>query len=103
MTLRVRICNVNELGEGSAKSVQILARRVAVFRTGGQLYAIDGDCKHMKASLAAGEINGAVVTCPMHGWKYDVTTGACLNEPWAQLRTYEVAVEDGVVWVELPA
>lgn len=78
-----------------------MARTVAVFRVNGELYGIEADCKHMKASIAHGKIKGHTITCPAHGWQYDITTGACLNEPWAQLKTFPVVVEDGQVYVEV--
>lgn len=98
----IRVCRADEIPEGGAKLVRVLARRVAVFRLDGQLYAIEADCKHMKASLVGGRIEGTVITCPAHGWRYDITTGECLTEPWARLRQYETKVNGGVIYLNLP-
>jgi len=65
----------------------------------GELYGLEADCKHMKDSIAHGKIESHTITCPAHGRQYDIRTGVCLNEPWAQLKTYPVVVENGQVCV----
>jgi nitrite reductase/ring-hydroxylating ferredoxin subunit len=99
--MKIKVCRELDLAEGSVRSVKVLARTVAVIRVNGELYGLEADCKHMKASIARGKIEGHTITCPAHGWQYDIQTGACLNEPWAQLKTYPVVVEDGQVYVEV--
>jgi len=99
--MRVKICPENELIEGGSRVVSILARRVAVFRLNDKLYGIEGDCKHMKQSIADGKIDGTVITCPHHGWRYDIPSGECLEESWAKLKTYATYVEDGHIWVDI--
>jgi nitrite reductase/ring-hydroxylating ferredoxin subunit len=79
-----------------------MARTVAIFRIGGDLFGLEADCKHMKMSIARGSIDGFTITCPAHGWQYDITTGACLNEPWAKLKTYRAVEEDGLIYLEIP-
>lgn len=99
--MKVKICRQQDLAEGNVRTAKIMARTVAVYRISGELHGIEADCKHMRASIAHGRIDGHTVTCPAHGWKYDIRTGACLNEPWAQLKTYPVVVEDGYIYVEV--
>ena len=48
---------------------------VALFNVGGTLYALDGICPHQGGPLGSGRLDGAVVTCPWHGWQFDVRTG----------------------------
>jgi nitrite reductase/ring-hydroxylating ferredoxin subunit len=43
--------------------------------------------------VGEGELDGTIVTCPMHGWEYDVRTGANTINPAARLRTYEVRLD----------
>ena len=97
----MKICGENDIPVGGSKSIRILARRIAVFNLDGDFYAIEADCKHMKANLSTGEINGMVIACPVHGWRYDIPTGECLDEQWAKLKTFAVFVENGYIWVDV--
>lgn len=56
-------------------------------------------CRHQNADLTLGRRDGDIVTCPRHGWRYDLRTGACLTEEWARLRRYELQIRDGEVWL----
>ncbi|MDX1644522.1 MAG: Rieske 2Fe-2S domain-containing protein [Thermoanaerobaculia bacterium] len=74
----------------------LLGRRVAVRRTeDGDWHALEMVCRHQNGDLTRGERDGDVVVCPRHGWRYDLSTGACLTEPWAGLRRYEIREDDG--------
>ncbi len=99
--MKIKICKKSELSEGKAVSKKILARRVAVFLLNGKYYAIEGDCKHQKAPLDSGKVEGSVVECSWHGWRYDIPSGECLTEKWARLRTYPVEEEDDWLVVDL--
>jgi nitrite reductase (NADH) small subunit len=101
VNMKIKICKDRDLIEGDVKTARVLARTIAVFRIEGVLYGLEADCKHMKASIARGKIEGHTITCPAHGWQYDVTTGNCLNEPWAQLKTYPVTVENEQIVIEI--
>lgn len=85
-------------GEGRSFHVGLL--RVAVFRQrDGALYAVQAECPHQKGPLAEGLAGGGTVICPMHSWKFDLASGACLNDPAHRLQTYPIREEDG--WLVL--
>ena len=67
---------------------------VAVFRVGDRFHAIDNRCPHRGGPLGAGRLDGAVVTCPWHGFTVDVRTGRCPRMPELGVRTFMVE-EDG--------
>ena len=98
---KVKMGSIAELATGSALEKRILARRVAVVNDNGTLYAIEADCKHMKASLATGRVVNGTVTCRWHGWKYDLATGACLTNDRFALKTYRVELVDDTVYVHI--
>lgn len=99
MSQRIRMCRMDQIPAGRAIEKRILARRVAVFNDNGTLYGIEADCKHMKASLAAGEVLNGVVTCTWHHWKYDLKTGECIGRPGMKLRIYPVEIIDDEVFL----
>ena len=51
--------------------------------------------------LDEGEIDGTTVTCPWHGWEYNVTTGENLDDPDTKQETYAVKVEGDDIFVEV--
>ena len=64
-------------------------------------YAMDDTCAHRAGPLGDGSLDGTIVTCPWHGWKYDVSTGACQAKPRIQLTCYEVRVNGDDVTIAL--
>lgn len=77
---------------------------VAVFRTNRGLRAVDNVCRHTGAPLDDGLVEGGSVTCPWHGWRYDLATGDQLTAFGHKtgLRSYPVRLEGKDVWVALP-
>jgi len=94
-----RVARVEELSPGQSRSVRVGVRRIAVFNVAGVLYAIEDACRHMKAPLSTGRVVGTTLTCSWHGWKYDITTGACHDKEWGCVRTFPVKVEHGEILV----
>lgn len=97
----VKVATVAELAPGQGKTVEANGRRIALFNVGGQFYAIDDICKHRGGPLGEGELDGTVVTCPLHAWTYDVTTGECFDDPACAVDTFPVKVEGDDVLVEV--
>ena len=98
---RVRVAGVEELAAGEARVVEASGRSIAVFNVDGAYYAIDNVCPHRGGPLADGDLDGAVVACPWHAWRWDVRTGANVNNPAVTLACFPVRVEDGAIFVEL--
>ena len=72
---RVKVGVCSEIPFGSGKVVVASGRVLAVFHTEGGYFAMDNSCPHRGGPLAEGCLQGSVVTCPWHGWKFDVRTG----------------------------
>jgi nitrite reductase (NADH) small subunit len=89
------------LGRDSLETA-VAGKIIAVYRVGDDYFAMDGICPHAGGPLGAGSLDGCVVTCPWHGWQFDVTTGAhCLSDRIRQT-TYPVRIEGDDICVELP-
>ncbi|MEZ6068193.1 MAG: Rieske (2Fe-2S) protein [Planctomycetaceae bacterium] len=98
----VPIAKVAALESQPAIEVVIEGRIVAVYRVDGEYVAIEGICPHAGGPLGAGTLVGTTVTCPWHGWQFDVTTGRhCLSDR-IQQATYVVRVDGDDICVELP-
>ncbi len=98
----IRVASLNELPPGTAKELTVQGRVVALFNVEGNVYALDGICPHAGGPLGEGTLDGPVVTCPWHGWQFDVTSGRhCLTEKIRQT-TFPVTVRGDEIYVELP-
>ncbi len=93
MSPSVRVAKVSEIPRGTAKVVVVLGHPVALFNVDGTFHAVSNVCLHRGGPIGEGTLDGSVVTCPLHGWEYDVRTGKNLANPAARLRTYTVTVD----------
>ena len=98
----IKVAEADDVPPGTAKAVEADGRRIAVFNSGGGYYAIDDACTHRGGALSEGEIEGTVVTCPLHGATFDVTTGNVLGPPASEgVVSYRVHVDGNDIKVEL--
>ncbi len=98
-----KAASVQEVPAGTAKQVQVGGRTLALFNVNGSYYAIDDACPHRGASLAEGDVAGNEVTCPWHGARFDITSGAHLSPPAPRgVTAYKVQVVGDEIQVELP-
>ena len=95
----VEAARLEELPPGRSISVTIGDRNIALFNVEGIVYAMDDACLHAGSSLGAGALEGKVVRCRGHGWKYDVTTGCVLGVPGLGVSAHPVRVIDGRIMV----
>lgn len=100
----VKVARLGDIPPGSAKLVEVVDVRIAIFNLGGELYAIEDVCTHDGGPLVEGTIiEGCLVECPRHGARFDIRTGAAVRLPaFEATNTYDVRVEGDDVWVESP-
>ncbi len=88
--------------DGSPVVVSLLGKKVGIFLRGEEIYALQMSCKHQGADLSKGRVTQGIVTCPRHGWRYDLQTGECVEpENGAPLRFHEVKLDGPQVWVSI--
>lgn len=126
----VEVDKVDEMPSGNMKHVELNGKEIMIANLDGKFYALNDRCSHTNAPLSMGHIQGNIVTCPMHGARFDITTGKKMSDPkfpslktdslpenlqkymeyagqlLSQIKTYnqeiyEVKVEDNLVKVKL--
>ncbi len=97
-----KVAFLGDVSPGTARELTVGGRIVALFNVDGVLFALDGNCPHMGGPLGNGALSGSVVTCPWHGWQFDVTTGRNLLNPRIEQTRFPLKIEGNDVWVELP-
>jgi nitrite reductase/ring-hydroxylating ferredoxin subunit len=98
----VKMATLEELPAGAAREVEFEGRVYALFNVGGEVLVIDGICPHQGGPLADGTLEGTMVTCPWHGWQFDVRSGKTPLGPKIKQAVFEVKIEDGDVLVAVP-
>jgi nitrite reductase (NADH) small subunit len=88
-----------EVGQG--RELLIAGRVVAIFRTADHFFAVDGMCAHQGGPIAQGKLDHQCVTCPWHGWQYNITDGVNLLTRKKMLDCFAVEQRDQSVWIEV--
>ena len=102
------VCNSDDIYEGKGKRIQFpddIDMQVAIFRLEGKLYALENICPHQHADrIFEGIVKSGNVTCPLHGWTYEIATGHNVNRKQGLkgLIKYAVFERDGKVYLEKP-
>jgi nitrite reductase (NADH) small subunit len=96
------IARTRDIPQGRGRAFQVGDHIIAVFEVAGTYFAIDDLCPHMGASLAEGELQEGIVTCPWHAWRFRVSDGTWCDNTRVKTRSYEVRVVDEEIQVLIP-
>lgn len=94
------VCPIDMIGEKFAKTVFINGENIAIFKYDNQLSAVHNVCKHQMGPLGEGKIVEGCITCPWHGYQYLPANGQSPPPFTEKLKTYQIKVLDGMVWVD---
>ncbi len=97
----VKVAQTSDIPAGQGKCIEVEGQRIAIFNVDGSYYALDDICPHQGGPLGEGELDSNVVTCPWHGWEFDVTTGVNRDDPDVQQQQFSVKVEGDDILVEV--
>jgi nitrite reductase/ring-hydroxylating ferredoxin subunit len=98
--MKVRVCDLAALGSEGKAVVEIDGEGVALFRRGDEVLAIGNECPHQAGSLGDGWLEGDIVVCPLHGWEFDLRSGACMTIPGERVPRWNATVEGDAVYLE---
>jgi nitrite reductase/ring-hydroxylating ferredoxin subunit len=95
----IPIAAASECPPGTSIERVVCGRIVALANVGGAWHAIDGLCPHQGGPLGQGRLCGTTLTCPWHGWQFDVATGRHGLSPTVRQQRFDVREEGGTVLV----
>ncbi|HEX3871106.1 MAG TPA: Rieske 2Fe-2S domain-containing protein [Pirellulales bacterium] len=101
MSRWIEIAAAADCPPGSALELVAEETMVALFNVDGEFYALDGVCPHQGGPLGKGCLTGAIITCPWHGWQFDVRSGEHQLNKRLQQPTLPVRVVGEAVFVDL--
>ena len=99
----VRVAKATDVAPGQIREIQVQGITIAVANVGGQFHAINNTCLHRGGPLGQGSLHGNVVTCPWHGWTFDVTSGKLTHNQAAEVACYSVELREEDVYVDISA
>jgi len=96
-----RAAKASDVPAGTIRQVQVAGKSIALANVQGKFYAINDVCVHRGGPLGQGELTDKVVTCPWHGWQYDVTTGKVVQNPNMGVACYPAELRGDEVFVDV--
>ena len=97
MSEYILVADADSLPPGQGRTVNVRGREFALYNHDGQFYALDDLCPHRGGPLGAGALQDGCVFCPLHGWGFDLKTGACTTGGERGVRVYPTREVEGRV------
>jgi nitrite reductase (NADH) small subunit len=97
----VLAAKISDVPAGAVHEFQVAGKPLALANVAGKLFAINNTCLHRGGPLGQGSLQGSIVTCPWHGWEYDVTTGKLLQNPSMGVACYPTEVRGEEIFVDI--
>ena len=97
----VRAVAASDIAPGTIREVDVNGKTLAVANIAGAFHAIDNTCLHRGGPLGQGALEGKTVTCPWHGWQFDVTTGKAGMNPNTGVACYPTEVRGDEVFIDV--
>ena len=101
MAKLIEVAGLERIQPGAGSRFVVADKEMAIFNVDGNICAISDTCPHAGGSLGMGKLDGTIVTCPVHGMKFDVTTGCFAGTSDFGVAAYPAKVVDGKIMVEI--
>jgi len=101
MAQYVRVCHEADVVEGRGLPLDVDGLRLAVFNDGGTYHALLGRCPHANGPMGRGWIEEGEAVCPLHRWRFKLSSGRCTTDSNYALHKFRCEVRDGEIWVEI--
>ena len=96
----VKVAKKSEIPDDTGKLVQVNGKDIALFKVNGEVKAIFAICPHQGGPLDEGGITDGLVTCPWHGWEFNVATGECTFNKAIKQPCFKVKEDGEDIYVE---
>jgi nitrite reductase (NADH) small subunit/3-phenylpropionate/trans-cinnamate dioxygenase ferredoxin subunit len=96
----IPLASANDVPDGGVRLIETGGVAVTVCRDGDRWYAVDDACPHRGLSLSTATLDGGVLTCSWHGYRFNLASGACLDSDVPPLTCHRLLVDDEGVWLE---
>jgi nitrite reductase/ring-hydroxylating ferredoxin subunit len=98
----IKAASLDDVMSGKMACVALQGKRILLANDNGTIYAADEMCTHEDASLCTGSLRGHLIKCPLHGSRFDLTTGEPLEDPADEpLTVYPVKIINNDIFVKI--
>lgn len=101
MSKFITVAKTQDVPPGTGRTVEVQGVWIALFNVDGSFFAVDNTCPHAGGPIGEGSLSGDVVTCPWHGWSYEIKTGTLVQDRRVGVSRHDVRIEDDQVSVRL--
>lgn len=95
------IAKLAEVPSGGKKLVSVNDVEVVLINDWGRIFACENYCPHQGSPMLGGIVKNGVISCPRHGWHYDLTNGNCADHPGYVLQVYQVEITGDDIMINL--
>jgi 3-phenylpropionate/trans-cinnamate dioxygenase ferredoxin subunit len=92
---------LQDIKEDAPRAVFPKGLPVLLIRRGAEVFALENRCAHMGCPLAAGRLDGWLLQCPCHDWRFDIRDGSFSDAPELAIRVYRAEVREGKIFVRI--
>jgi len=98
MIFAAKVSDVPNFGK---KAVTVNGRELLLINIKGQIFACESECPHQGAPLASAIVKDGHISCPRHGYRFDLTSGGCKDNPAYTLQVFPVQIQGDDIMVDL--
>lgn len=98
---QIKVASLSEISPGNSKVVSVADKTVALFNVENSIFAIENTCPHRGGPLGEGMLEDSIITCPWHGWQFNVKDGSSPVIPGAKINTIKVILKGDDVYLDL--
>jgi nitrite reductase/ring-hydroxylating ferredoxin subunit/Fe-S cluster biogenesis protein NfuA len=98
----LKVASLDQIPPSGLLAVEVANKSLILYRQNSEITCYDNACSHLGQPLTKGKIENTVLTCPSHGFQYQLTTGQCLTIPDVSLQSYEVKIKENKIFVKIP-
>lgn len=95
------VARLDEVPSMGKKLIQIAGQEILLVNLKGTIYAVENECPHQGAPMSGALLKDTYLSCPRHGYRFELKDGSCKEHPEYKLKTWPVRVEDNEIIVEL--
>ncbi|WGV25400.1 NifU family protein [Halotia branconii] len=96
-----KVATFNQVPESSVLAVKIAGKSLLLYRQGVNITCYRNACAHLGSPLEAGKVENGIITCPAHGFQYNLETGECLTALDVSLQPYQLQIKGDKIFVKL--